>query len=195
MGRPKLLLPLGGRTVLEHLLAALSGGGGDDCVVVVGPEAAELAAVAAGAGANVLRLAEQTADMRATCLQGLEWLRRRHQPQDTDGFLLVPADHPTLAAEVVKALVDTAGREPALSIVVPAYQGRRGHPVWIRWRHVAEIGALAAGEGLNRLIRRLSGSTREIDWASAEILRDLDTPEDYDHLLGDWQRHQPRAPV
>ncbi len=37
MGRPKLSLPLGGRTVLEHVVIALRQGGVDEVLVVVGP--------------------------------------------------------------------------------------------------------------------------------------------------------------
>src|SRR5207237_3552168 len=42
MGRPKLALPLGGRTVLEHVVAALRDAGVEHVLVVVGPHVPEL---------------------------------------------------------------------------------------------------------------------------------------------------------
>ena len=46
MGRPKLSLPLGERTVLEHVIAALRQGGVDHVLVVVAPHVAELVPLA-----------------------------------------------------------------------------------------------------------------------------------------------------
>ena len=80
MGRPKLALPLGDRTVLEHVVAALRDGGAAHVVVVIGPHVPELVPLAESAGADVCRLPEATADMRATVEHGLRWLEDRHRP-------------------------------------------------------------------------------------------------------------------
>ena len=72
-GRPKLTLPLGNRTVLEHVVAALQAGGRRRVLVVVGPRETALAELAGAAGAMVFVLAEETADMRATVEAGLRW--------------------------------------------------------------------------------------------------------------------------
>src|SRR4051812_46993340 len=64
MGRPKLLLPLGGRPVLEHVVSALRAGGAAEVLVVVGPEGGALREPAERAGGRVLALDEQTPDMR-----------------------------------------------------------------------------------------------------------------------------------
>ena len=185
MGRPKLLLPLGENTVLEQVLAAVRSAGVEDILVVVAPAADELARLAAAAGAHVLRLAEDTPDMRATCLHGLAWIEDRFHPQDSDGWLLLPADHPTVKPDVVRAVLTAAQERTEQTMVVPSHQGRRGHPTWLRWSHVAAIRALAAGEGLNAFIRAHRDETRELPWPTDEILRDLDTPDDYQALLQD----------
>jgi len=74
MGRPKVSLPLGGRIVLEHVIAALQQGGIEDILVVLGPQVAELGPAVLGSGARVLLPAEPTHTMRATVEQGLTWL-------------------------------------------------------------------------------------------------------------------------
>jgi len=182
MGQPKLLLPLGGQTVLERVLAAVRAGGVMDVLVVVGPDAPALQDAAEQAGAHVLRLAEDTADMRQTCQHGLDWLEARFDPGSDDGWLLMPADHPTCRPEVVRALLDAA-MHANRSILVPTHLGKRGHPVWLRWQHVEAIRALPADQGLNAFIRSHADQTLELPWPSAEIMHDLDTPEDYRRLL------------
>jgi molybdenum cofactor cytidylyltransferase len=182
MGRPKLLLPIGGRPVLAHVLAAVRAGGVDDVLVVVGPGDVALAQAAHDAAGHVLMLAEATPDMRVTCVRGLDEIAAHWAPTPDDGWLLLPADHPTTRPAVVAALLEAASRWDA-SILAPTHGGRRGHPVWLRWEHVEAIRALPPGAGLNTLIRARAAWTRELAWPDAEILRDLDTPEDYRRLL------------
>jgi molybdenum cofactor cytidylyltransferase len=183
MGRPKLSLPLRGRTVLECVVAALRAGGVGRVLVVVAPHAAELVALAEAAGARVHLLPHETPDMRATVEEGLRWIERVWRPHPDEPWLLVPADHPTLDPEVVRLLLREYDRRGDASILVPVHEGRRGHPVALAWHHVAGIRRHPADEGLNTYLRRTAAATREIAVPSAEILRDLDTPEDYERLL------------
>ena len=182
MGRPKLLLPLRETTVLEQVLAAVRSAGVDEILVVVAPEMDELAQLASAAHAHVLRLAADTPDMRTTCLHGLAWIEDHFHPEPGDGCLLVPADHPTLRPDVVRALIAAAQEDAEKTIIVPTYAGRRGHPAWLAWSHVAAIRALPTGLGLNAFIRAQTAQTRELPWLSDEVLCDLDTPEDYERL-------------
>jgi molybdenum cofactor cytidylyltransferase len=186
MGRPKLALPLGDRTVLEHVVAALRAGGADHVLVVLGPFVPELEPLAAAAGADVCRLPVATADMRATVEHGLRWLEERHRPLPDDAWLLAPADHPSLDPAVVRDLCEAFGRDRSHSILIPVHAGRRGHPALIAWRHVAGIRALPPDRGINAYLREHSIETREVPAASTGVLCDLDTPEDYERLRRQW---------
>jgi molybdenum cofactor cytidylyltransferase len=183
MGRPKLALPLGGRSVLEHVVAALLRGGVEHVLVVAAPHTAELAALAEAAGAACLLLQQPTPDMRATVEHGLAWLEERFRPGPGDAWALAPADHPTLDAAVVRRLLAARASEPGRSVVVPTFEGRRGHPTLIGWRHVAGLRAHPSGEGVNAYLRLHREQTREVPVDSPAVLCDLDTPEDYERLL------------
>src|SRR5262245_65678763 len=104
MGRPKLALPVGDRTVLDLVVEALKQATIEHVLVVVGPHVPELVALAECNGAEVLQLKDETPDMRATVQRGLDWLEQRYQPRPEDAWLLVPADHPTLRPDVVPKL-------------------------------------------------------------------------------------------
>ena len=187
MGRPKLALPLAGRTVLEHVVAALRQAGVEHVLVVVGPHVPELVPLAEAAGAAVCRLAQETPDMRATIEHGLRWLEERFHPGPEDAWLLTPADHPALDATVVRQLGQARATHPDRSIFIPAFAGRRGHPTLIGRKHVAGIRAHPAGQGLNTYLRRHPAETLEVPVTSADVLCDLDTPEDYERLCRRWQ--------
>jgi molybdenum cofactor cytidylyltransferase len=189
MGLPKLALPLGDRTVLGHVVDAFRQAEVEHILVVIGPHVPELVPLAEAAGAAVLLLAEQTADMRATIEHGLSWLETRLRPNDKDIWLLAPADHPVLQPSVVRQLLQAQARNPHCSVVVPAFQGRRGHPVVLRWEHVAGIREMPAHQGLNRYLRRHAAATLEVEVESPSILWDLDTPEDYERLRRESPYH------
>jgi molybdenum cofactor cytidylyltransferase len=183
IGRPKLSLPFRGRTVLECVLDALRLGGSDETLVVLGPQAADLEALARRAGAHVCLLQEQTPDMRATVEVGLCWLEQHFRPGDADAWLLAPADHPTLDSKVVAAVRHAFLAQSARSIVAPTYAGKRGHPVLLAWKHVHGVRNHPPGEGLNTYLRRHEAATLELAVDTPDILTDLDTPEDYARLL------------
>src|SRR5215470_1338238 len=106
MGRPKLALPLGGRSVLERVVAAVRQAGVGATVVVIGPHVPELVPLAKAAGALPVLLPEPTSDMRATVEHGLRWLEERFQPSPAECWLLLPADHPTLDSDLVRRLLE-----------------------------------------------------------------------------------------
>lgn len=181
MGRPKLSLPLGGRSVLERVVDSLRRAG-CEVLVVLAPHTLELANAAQAAGALVLELTEPTAQMRQTVERGLEYLEERFRPAPEEPWLLVPADHPTLDAALVRQLLDEFVRRPDCSVAVPTYQGRRGHPALLRWCHAAGIRTFDAELGLNSYLRQFAAQTLEVPVETDTVLLDLDTPEDYARL-------------
>jgi molybdenum cofactor cytidylyltransferase len=185
MGRPKLALPLGKQSVLERVIATVRGAGVDVVLVVIGPHVPELVPLAEAANAQILLLSEETPDMRATITHGLRWLEERYQPTSDESWLLLPADHPTVDGEVVRQLLTARQADPASTLLVPTFQGHRGHPVLLGWKHVAAIRALPEGLGVNAYVRQHAAQTREVPVASPSILWDLDTPEDYARLCAE----------
>ena len=184
MGRPKLALPLGERTVLERVVTAVRDGGVEQVLVVIGPATVFLQPLAVLAGASTHVLPEETPDMRATVEAGLTWIEEHRHPQADDAWLLLPADHPTLESDVVRALLTAAQTQPDKSIFIPTHAGKRGHPTLLRWRHAAALRTLPPGQGLNAYIRSRETETLELPWPSAAVLFDLDTPEDLER----WRR-------
>ena len=187
MGRPKLSLPLGDRTVLEHVIAALQEGGVSDILVVLGPHLTHMSDLLHRAGARVLVPAEETHTMRATVEQGLTWIENRFHPEKRESWFLIPADYPILEPAILRKLMRKRERDRTHSIFIPTYQGRRGHPALIGWMHVAAIRALPPEIGLNVYLRRQHKRTMEVPVDSPTILWDLDTPEDYQRILAAWE--------
>lgn len=184
MGRCKLTLRIGGRSVIERVIGALRDGGADPVVVVTGLREVQQIAESVGV---VVWLNSQTGSMRETVERGFDWFEV--QPFLPDAWLLMPADYPHITADPVRMLCDHFRRQPSNSILMPIYNGSRGHPILIPWRHVAAIRAMPTGNGIDDYVRR--ASVVEIPVSSPAVLHDVDTPSDLtraDRLEADAQR-------
>jgi molybdenum cofactor cytidylyltransferase len=185
MGQPKLLLPWGESTVLEHVLATWCASRVDRVVLVVHPQDRQIVALGAAAGAHVVQPSVAPSEMKISVQLALEYISH-FAPQSTDAWLLAPADMPGLAASTIDTLVGAyesslvADPNAAPRIWAPRCGGRRGHPVLFPWALATEVGELGSNEGINALLTRHEVAYVE---ASADaILEDLDTPEDYERL-------------
>ena len=187
MGQPKLLLPLGGQTVIEHTLRAMKVAGVNHVLVVVGPHVADLGRVVENADAHALVLGAETAEMRSTIERGLGWIEERFRPAAHDLIVLTPGDQPLIGPNVLGSLFAALSENPDRSITVPTFEGKRGHPLVFQWTHAAPIRALPAGAGVNKYLRDQTGVLLEVPVASVDILSDLDTPEEYAELTRRWE--------
>jgi CTP:molybdopterin cytidylyltransferase MocA/molybdopterin converting factor small subunit len=187
MGRPKLLLEFDGESLIRRVVTALGEGGADRIIVVppVGsPEAAEIAAEASGAGAEVLVPECQPAEMRDSVELGLAVLDADPRPSSV---LVTPADVPGITPALVARLLDVARENPE-RIIIPTHDGHRGHPVLFPWTIAVRIRDLPDEVGVNRLVEMNRDRIVEIPVPVVDAIDDLDTPED----LGRW--HSAHAP-
>ncbi|MBV8268508.1 MAG: nucleotidyltransferase family protein [Planctomycetaceae bacterium] len=188
MGRPKLILPVGGETVIARVVAALVAGGAGPVLVVVPPASASgaiiLAEEAERAGAAVVVAPERPADMRASIELGLGRLDRGPAP---DAVLIAPGDSLGITPALVARVVEQRAKVEPRAIVVPVYRGRRGHPIALPWCLATEVKSLPMGVGLNALVARHAADLVEFEVDEPGAVADLDTPEDYRHWTGATQ--------
>lgn len=181
MGRAKLLLPLGKTTVIGKLLSVLQRSEITRTVVVLRRNDEPLREAVVAGGAFPLQPEVDPPDMRTSVEYGLAWLHREFQPAPDDGWLLAPADHPLLDAQVLGELIARWQRGD-YRILVPTHNGHRGHPTFFRWELAAEVAQIPVDQGLNRLLKDHTADITEFPVASPAVLTDLDTPEDYERL-------------
>ncbi len=66
---------------------------------------------------------------------------------------------------------------------MPMFNGRRGHPALIETRYKTEIESLDPENGLRALAEKFKDDVYEVECNIPEILRDIDTPEDYENEI------------
>src|ERR1700722_18805253 len=157
MGAPKLLLDLGGRTVIARVLAALSQAGLAERIAVLHPQDEALRREVERHGGRALLPPTPPPEMRDSIAFGLRHVAQEmaasgEEADPSSPWLLIPADHPVVLAETVTMLLEAAGRNPG-RILVPTHDDRRGHPTLFCWKHALEIDQIPEGEGFNWILK------------------------------------------
>lgn len=186
MGQPKLLLEIDGQTVMSRLINVLLGAstvidsGDAITIIIVGRRHDEaLWNVIQPDDERVIAVCPEVdpPDMRASINQALLVARQQLQPTDDDLWMLIPADHPVLDRQVIHDVLQAATQYPQ-QIVIPVYQGERGHPTAIPWKWVDEVLNWPSDLGLNAWIRSCPERVHEFELQNPAVTWDLDTPED-----------------
>lgn len=176
MGAHKLLLPLAGRPLVEYALAAWAGSRVTRAVFVVRADDEELALVCRRYSVDLVVPSAPPQDMKQSVRHALRHVEAAYSPADDDALLLAPADLPGLTPSIVdRAIREYETTRP--EAVVPAFGGKRGHPLVLPWVRAQEIHSLSPDEGVNALTARIP--VRELDWQLAQVVDDVDTQSDY----------------
>lgn len=179
MGRPKLLLPYRGTTVVGAVVAALRQAGAAPIVLVTAPDDADLRRWAAEAGVLAAVNPEPARGMLSSIQEGLAALGGAAELAEHGRTVLVtPADLPALRGETVAELLRRMAGDGAV-LAVPVHLGRRGHPLAIAPALLAEIDRLDPAVGLRELLDRHRDAVLEVEVDDAGTVVDVDLPDDY----------------
>jgi molybdenum cofactor cytidylyltransferase len=181
MGRPKMILPWDGATVLARVLETLAAAMGDRpaaAVVVTGGDEeavrAEVSRVAQRLAARMSVACARNPDFRNGEMIDSMRVGLRSLPAEAEVALLALGDQPQLSVEAARAVIEAAERS-ASPIVVPACGGRRGHP-WAVARPLWD--ELRRAKTARDFLEPRRAEIEECP-ADATVLKDLDSPEDY----------------
>ncbi len=190
MGRPKLLLPWQGTTIIAHLIGQWQAVAAAQITVVCRPDDdalfAELDHLAFPRQNRILNPnAERGMFSSIQCAAAWEgW-----QPGLT-AWVIALGDQPQLEPETLRALLAGHARRP-LAICQPSRDGHAGHPILLPPRAFAQLKNTTA-ETLKVFLKQNVGSTVQCPVADPGLSLDLDTPEDYNRLRANHLSNEKR---
>lgn len=193
-GHPKALAKLNGQPLLETAMNSFRLCGLDKLIVVTGHGHQEVGALASALGAEVIFNPDYQHGMFSSVQTGIRALG------DEEAFFVLPVDGALVQPHTVLSLL-TAWQElgrglEKVSVLVPAHQGRSGHPPLIGSAHRRGILEWPGPGGLRGWLASLmpeetgrkfladgrpaaeAGPVLFPDWPDEGIICDLDTPEE-----------------
>jgi molybdenum cofactor cytidylyltransferase len=178
MGKTKLLLPFGGKTILGKTAENYArSGAGDEMIVVFGARAGELRACIDEKGINSVINPDYASGMSSTLKVGL-----RAASLKTDAVLFAMGDQPFIPPAVIRKLADEFFANEK-GIAFPTYQGQRGQPTIFSIKYREKLLALTGDTGARELIERHANDVLKVPVDTDAILIDIDTEEAYQEAL------------
>jgi molybdenum cofactor cytidylyltransferase len=172
MGTPKALLEFRGETFLTRLIRVLSGVC-DPVIVALGYHAEEIRAATVRGNARFVTNPDPSRGQLSSLQTALAEV-----PSDAEIFLFQPVDCPAPEPETVRRIIGALTSSDAL-LVIPRYDGQRGHPVAARRELISEFLALPAEAQAKNVVHRHVDRTHYLDVDDPGILSDIDDPEAY----------------
>ncbi|MCU0460587.1 MAG: nucleotidyltransferase family protein [Bacteroidales bacterium] len=170
---PKMLLPFRGTTIIEQVIENAINSQVDETLVVLGAEKDEIQKAIGNWPVKHCYNENYKEGMLSSVKCGFRFL-----PRHFDAALVFPGDQPMIMPEVIDMVI-TAFRYSGKGIVVPVFNGKRGHPLLISHKYQEDITLLDPEKGLKSLARKYYGDVLEVEAGTADILKDIDTEEDY----------------
>lgn len=184
MGMFKPLLQIGEKTLVARAVSLFRSGGIDDIRVVVGHCRERVEPLLEKAGVPKIVNTGDCLDMFSSVRLAMEAV-----PPTIDALILLPVDIPLVRPWTVRRLIDQCADNPD-KILVPVFQGQKGHPVVIPARYFDKIIHWRGENGLRGALKAFAEKTILVPVPDANILFDMDTPSDYESALTRWSRRQ-----
>ncbi|TSA48520.1 MAG: molybdenum cofactor cytidylyltransferase [Deltaproteobacteria bacterium] len=179
MGRPKQMLAWQGKTLLRHVLENLIHSNADEIILVLGHEAEAIRKSLTEFQIKIVINPDYQQGMASSLRQGLLAMN-----PTSEAFLVLLADQPGIGPEIMNHMIrEFQQANPKRGIVRPVYRGLRGHPVLISVRYLQEALQLRGDVGARQILMNHPEDILEIDVDQDGILKDIDTPEEYQKYM------------
>jgi molybdenum cofactor cytidylyltransferase len=171
MGTLKPLLPFGEKTVIETVLDNFLKVNLYEIIVVLGYQANRIIEIISRYSVKIVFNEKYKDGMLSSIQKGIE-----ATDEKTEAYMIALVDQPFISSSLIESLL---GKCENNGIVIPSYNGRRGHPIIIPAKYRDEIFRLDANIGLRQLIQNHEDEIIYVDVSSDDVIRDMDFPEDY----------------
>lgn len=174
MGKPKMLLPWGSGTVIEHVVGVCSHTL-TETIVVCGQYFQEISVLTQGKYVKVVYNENYAnGEMLDSLRKGLTEIST-----EIEAAFIVLGDQPFIQAPLLEKIINQFYQSKR-KILIPSYQMRRGHPWLVHKELLSEFWKLPPGETMRDFLKLHQSEIEYCEVNDQSILLDIDTPEDYE---------------
>jgi molybdenum cofactor cytidylyltransferase len=177
MGKPKLLLPFGEKTIIEIIVATVVSSKVEQTLVILGSDREKIEEKIKDYPVKIVYNRDFRGGMLSSVQCGFKSL-----PEETRAVLVVLGDQPKISATVINKLID-AHKSSGKGIVLPVFKKERGHPVLIDMKYREEVENLSPEVGLRGTVYNHPEDILEVDVETLSIFQDIDCESDYKREL------------
>jgi molybdenum cofactor cytidylyltransferase len=177
MGSFKPLLKFGDYTAIETIIKAHLNSGIEDIIVVVGHRDNEVREAVKDYNVKCVKNENYTQGMFSSVVSGLQAIEG-----EAGAFFVHPVDIPLVKENTLKSL-KCKYIHSGKGIIYPTFCERKGHPPLIDCKYKQAILDSNGDGGLKRILDKYKDDAEFYSTFDEAVLKDMDTPEDYENLL------------
>ena len=178
--RNKLLLPWKGRSLIHVMADAINGAEVKERIVVTGHEADQIKEALADYPFNFVHNPAYETGMTSSIQAGV-----KAASKESTAYLIALSDLPGLTAEDLNRLIQEFVRLKATEkhpILIPAFQGRRGHPLIFDAYYRSALLAHQEPDGCRGILKQYAEALHMLEMPDDRIFADIDQAEDYQQM-------------
>ena len=176
----KLLLPLGEKTMVEHIVASFVASNADEIIVVLGHESEKIRSVLQTYPIKLIENLDYRQGMTTSIKSGI-----RGSSTNVSGYLICLSDLALLSPAEINYVIDRflVNTDPTIPIIAtPVFEGRRGHPIIYSTHFRDEILSHPHMNGGKQIIQDNADKILKIEMRTDHIYADIDDLNDYETL-------------
>jgi len=178
MGTPKQLLPWRKTFILQQVIENAQASRLGMILLVLGSHADEIAGkIKISSKTRIVINRDFKEGMSSSVKCGVN-----NAPEAAEAFMLLLGDQPSIDPDIINKLIDCYQTDKH-GIIIPIYDGHRGHPVVFDVKYKQELLAIGDG-GAKIVVGNHIRDILEVHVDSVEVLTDIDTPQGYQNAIG-----------
>jgi molybdenum cofactor cytidylyltransferase len=192
-GQHKLLLPLGDRPVLAHVIDAALASQAHPILIVLGHQAEQVRShISTYREQPDIILVENSnyqQGMSTSITTGIRTLLTEKSPTYTtpDSVLILLGDQPLMTPHILDTLIATR-HTTGKPIIAPLYHGRRGNPILFAASLFPELLQVSGDEGGRSVVEQHRQEVATVELGDSRATYDVDTWAEYQRVVEEWQQ-------
>jgi molybdenum cofactor cytidylyltransferase len=187
MGRPKQLVRLGERTLLDLALDNVRKSSVEEIILVLGSSAVEIQQQVSTQGVKIVVNSAYQEGMASSLRAGIGALDPRSQ-----AALIVLADQPCIRPTTLNRLIEHH-RSTRPQIIIPTYKGFHGNPVLLDCSVFLEVMEIRGDIGCRAIFGSHTENISTLEVDDPGILLDVDTSADFESFLASGDESLPNV--
>ena len=185
-GQHKLLLPLGDRPVLAHVVDTVLVSQARPVVVVLGHQAEQVRTILTpfASRLTIINNPNYQQGMSTSLREGIKTLMSSYPT--VNGALIVLGDQPLMTSHILDSMIETK-QTTGKRIIVARYNGKRGNPTLFDASLFPELMEMTGDEGGRKVLERYREEIAVVDIANDTPNYDVDTWEAYQQVITIWE--------
>jgi len=177
-GSPKALVPIDGTTIIGKLQKTLIDSQAAEIIIVLGAYGDEIKShILNHKKVRFVYNKDYILGQTSSFQKGLT-----ESSSSAKGFCLVPVDYPFLLTATIDVLIGRFEKAPS-SLLIPTYDGKKGHPPIFHCGLKKELLALKDSVGLNQFQRNYASSTVLWPVTDRGVILTFNTREEWESLV------------